>query len=531
MSATTKTCTSCRENLPIGSFHKSGWKGEIQRYSSKCKVCKNREERNRQNLITSDLAIIAFPGFEEYYDEKLNQGRKVASVRAGSKAPLILCCPRGHVFRIQFNRLKRSWKSAYKGCQICAKKSEDPEISDSVAGKTEMLALWDSKINLDVLPKHVYSGSSSGKCAWKCASHSNHKWYATPGDIAHSLKTGNTGCPYCAGKLPCPENWLANYPEIAKHLHPSHEANREKGKQLTPEDIVARSNKRRMWVCYNGPDHTWDAKPNDRVGDDSGCPFCSVPAKRVSVTNSLAQVKFNHVAREFHGTRNVLNDKTLKPSDVIAHSNKKFWWVCLAFDNHPDYLLAPNARLGLQLSGCPKCHPVPHSITEIRLLFELGSIFDIDPSQHQIPEWSGAENDKRKNIDVLIPEIRLVIEFDSAYYHKMGGSRKVASDMRKLNTVEEKGWKMMRVREEPLKAIGSLGIVVNQTYSPAQIKITVDKILNRITKEPSFHLREEVRTEISHYLRERGLRKREEADAYWHRMVAAGIGRKALTPK
>jgi hypothetical protein len=50
--------------------------------------------------------------------------------------------------------------------------------------------------------------------------------------------------------------------------------------------------------------------------------------KVLSKYNSL-QAKFPDQAKQFHPTKNIdENGKILTACDVIAGSNKKYWWIC-----------------------------------------------------------------------------------------------------------------------------------------------------------------------------------------------------------
>ena len=103
--------------------------------------------------------------------------------------------------------------------------------------------------------------------------------------------------------------------------------NSTKNGDLKPGQVVAGSNKKFWWKCDKGLDHEWDATSNNRTGRGLGCPCCS--GYKVSVTNSLSSL-YPELAKEWHPTKN----GDLKPDQVVAGSNKKFWWKC---DKGPDH--------------------------------------------------------------------------------------------------------------------------------------------------------------------------------------------------
>ena len=70
-----------------------------------------------------------------------------------------------------------------------------------------------------------------------------------------------------------------NYPELCQEIDQT--KNTFDTMLLWPK-----SNKKIWWKCNNGPDHSWEAPISRRTGG-SGCPFCSIPPRRVSITNCL----------------------------------------------------------------------------------------------------------------------------------------------------------------------------------------------------------------------------------------------------
>lgn len=88
---------------------------------------------------------------------------------------------------------------------------------------------------------------------------------------------------------------------------------------LTPEDISYGSHRRVNWVCEKG--HRWQAIVKARV-EGSGCPVCS--GRKVLQGFNDLQTTHPQLASEWHPTKN----GDYKPSDAIAGSHRKVWWVC-----------------------------------------------------------------------------------------------------------------------------------------------------------------------------------------------------------
>jgi len=129
---------------------------------------------------------------------------------------------------------------------------------------------WHPTMNGDAKPERIASGATR-KCWWICENGPAHVWAASPNARirivyrAHRRQVVIRGCPACAGKQASMTNSLAAlYPEIASQWHPS------KNGDVTPDKVVARSNKRYWWICLKGPDHEWVATPNNRVSGKTG---------------------------------------------------------------------------------------------------------------------------------------------------------------------------------------------------------------------------------------------------------------------
>jgi hypothetical protein len=127
-------------------------------------------------------------------------------------------------------------------------------------------------------------------------------------------------------------------PEVAAQWHPT------KNGDLTTADVTSKSGAKRWW----------EASPDSRVGQGTGCPCCS--GHQVSVTNSLASLAPT-VAAQWHPTKN----GDLTPADVTSKSGTKCWWLC---DLGPDrkWEASPDHRVGLG-TGCPCCDGHKVSVT------------------------------------------------------------------------------------------------------------------------------------------------------------------------
>jgi very-short-patch-repair endonuclease len=95
-------------------------------------------------------------------------------------------------------------------------------------------------------------------------------------------------------------------------------------------------------------------------------------------------------------------------------------------------------------------------------------------------------------IDIFIPKLNLCIEFDGSYWHK----DKRDIDKIKSEMLFEEGFKLIRVREEPLKKIYDTDVISKQPYNGKQVTNDIlsvvlemyeldDKIVSKINKYQS----------------------------------------------
>jgi hypothetical protein len=207
-----------------------------------------------------------------------------------------------------------------------------------------LVAQWHPTLNGDLTPDQVVAGSKK-KYWFKCTEGPDHEWGTS---LSNRTRQG-TGCPYCSNNLLSVTNSLATlFPVIASQWHPTLNGD------LTPDQVVAGSNKKYWFKCPEEPEHEWDATLASRTGQGVGCPCCS--HHKVSVTNSLASL-FPEIAAQWHSTLN--GDMT--PDRVMAQSNRKYWWKCSESSDH-EWLAIVNNRTDKK-SGYACCRGFKASVT------------------------------------------------------------------------------------------------------------------------------------------------------------------------
>ena len=119
------------------------------------------------------------------------------------------------------------------------------------------------------------------------------------------------------------------------------EYNYEKNKNIDLNNLTLGSDAKVWWICDKK--HEWTARIGHR-SKGSNCPYCSNQKvlkgyNDLETTNPL-------LAKEWNYKKN----NPLKPSDIIAGTNKKFWWIC---EKGHEWQQSSNTRT--KGNGCPYC--------------------------------------------------------------------------------------------------------------------------------------------------------------------------------
>lgn len=240
-------------------------------------------------------------------------------------------------------------------------------------------------------------------------------------------------CGYCTGKKVGTKNNLEYvFPELAKEWHPT------KNKTKPSEHYSGETNKKHWWICNKG--HEWKISISNRTGTKgTGCPFCA--GQKVSKENNL-EARFPEIAKQWHPSKN----GDVKPSDVMAGTDKKYWWLC---PNHHDYEATPDHRTGKEKTGCPHCtHQT--SKPEMRLNSELQYVFKNVISRYK---------QENREIDIYLPDFKIGIEYDGMYFHDEASNK--GKDINKNKFFRDKGIEIIRVREAPLEKLEEKDIIVD----------------------------------------------------------------------
>lgn len=329
-----------------------------------------------------------------------------------------------------------------------------------VGDDARMVALWDYDANT-VAPEGV-GHRSSHKRHWRCPGGDDHRWAAPPSSISRAVDIGYTGCPFCAGRrLSVTNSFAALFPAGV----PLWDTERNHG--VTPDQVLGGSPAPVWWACPEGPDHRWQASPlvmghHAIAHGRRGCPFCA--GKRASLTNSVAA--HPQLGAEWHPTAN----GDLAPGDVVAGSQRKVWWRCLENPSHEWRASCANRSRG---RGCPLCKKSLRSVLEVGLAFELQAFF---PDLHLSDDKVVIDGVVR-HVDLLLREPRVVIEVDGRYRHD--GREALARDRAKTELLTAAGYRVLRIREAPLREVTAQDALVPIDVT---IKQAADATLARLAE-------------------------------------------------
>lgn len=317
-------------DITYGSNKKVWWLGEcgheweeiIANRTTKergCPYCSN----HRVFIGFNDLATTHSELAKQWHPTK-NGNLKPTDVVVGSNKKVWWICEHGHEWETVINSRVKC------GCPYCAGKYPMVGQTDLATTQPELVKQWHPTKNGNLKPTDVTAGSR--KRVWWICEH-GHEWEAI---ISNRVK--GRGCPVCANqRLLIGFNDLATtHPELAKQWHPT------KNGDLKPTDVTAGSGKRVWWVCEHG--HEWEVSVSHRKSG-TNCPYCC-GKHPICGLNDLATTH-PELAKEWHPTKN----DNLKPTDVVAGSNKKVWWLCKKC-GHEWYTKIHHRTNG---SRCPKC--------------------------------------------------------------------------------------------------------------------------------------------------------------------------------
>lgn len=257
-----------------------------------CSVCSNR-------IIVAgfnDLSTVKPELANEWNFEK-NFPVLPSEVGLGSNKKYWWRCSENHEWEISPN--------SRKGCPYCNSSRLITGINDLATTNPDIAAQWHPSLNGDLKPSEVIAGSHK-KIWWLCDK--GHTW-----ETALVKRKMGRGCLTCTGQQV--EKGITDLattnPELVSDWHPTNN-------KLTPEEVMAGSDKKVWWVCQKG--HEWESAVKNRTRG-SGCIYCT-GNKVLAGFNDLATLRPD-LAAEWHPTKNNFFVDQIAPA-----ANKIVWWIC-----------------------------------------------------------------------------------------------------------------------------------------------------------------------------------------------------------
>lgn len=221
-----------------------------------CPICANRQIREGVNdLLTVD------PELAKDWHVVRNGDLKASAVTAGTHRIVWWSCQKhGHEWRASIVSRHKG-----NGCPYCSNKLVLTGYNDLATSHPGLAAEWDMAKNAELRPTLVTAGSMV-RVWWKCSRHEDHSWIAS---IAPRTRR-KVGCPVCANLqiLVGFNDFATTNPGLAAEWHPT------KNGSITPESVVAGTQKIVWWQCLNDASHAWQAGIKNRMSG-TGCPDCT----------------------------------------------------------------------------------------------------------------------------------------------------------------------------------------------------------------------------------------------------------------
>ena len=201
----------------------------------------------------------------------------------------------------------------------------------------------------------------------------------------------------------------------------------------------------------------------------------------------------------------------MSPYEFTISSNKNVWWKCDKGDDH-EWRTKIASR---KTTKCPYCTLTPQSKQELTITFELIQFFKkINPKG-----FKTRINGEFKSIDIYIPDLKLGIEFDGSYWHK----DKAEKDKLKTEKLEEEGFEIFRIREEPLEKLFDDDIMSKKAFNAKRV---TNDILTQIMSRYTLDAKKIAK--IESYIAKKKLQNEKGLDKYIEMILTEKAEKKAI---
>ena len=365
------------------------------------------------NLLKDNKTLLA------EFDTKKNPEIDIDTITLGSNKKVWWRCPKGHEWQAVI-----AGRSKGNSCPYCSGKKVLAGFNDLATLRPDLLKEWNyEKNSSDGISPEGVTCKSGKKVWWKCPK-CGTEYYSKVATVSNGHL-----CARCARKRIGELNSrvtpdkiknarrVSDYPEIAK------EWDYQKNGVLTPETVLAGSEKKIWWRCPRN--HSYLAIPGNRIKGHTGCPYCA-GKKVLSGFNDFAS-QFPDLAEMWNYEKN-----EILPSQITSHSNKSVWWKCPKCGH--EWKANPNNIVNGQ--NCPRCSSsLRTSLPEQAIYYYLSKVENAT-SRETIDGWE---------VDVFLPDYSIAIEYDGLYYHS--SEDVLERERRKNEALSKSRIHLIRVKE------------------------------------------------------------------------------------
>lgn len=353
-----------------------------------------------------------------------------------------------------------------------------PPVGESLAEKHPAIAAqWVTERNGGVTPEQV-AAQSRRRSWWRCGVCS-HQWVTH----IYNRTAHKGGCPACwATGHSTRMAQVTHYADSLAHRAPLVAAEWDDESELNggaaPHTVKGSSGRRVGWKCATC-DHRWVTQIANRTKPDgSRCPACWAhertdlnyrPVK--DPADSLAACS-PHVAAEWDDESEL--NAGITPNMVRNGSGLRVGWKCGTCDHK---WVTTVAHRTLKQSGCPRCVRRKESSQEVGMRQFLLPHMRLDEERY-VPRNDGVSS-RPWNVDLLSIDRQLIVEFDGSYWHSEKCNPGVTvKDAHKATDLRGQGYRVVRIRETPLKKLHSDDLVVPRRSTGKQIG---EQLLHHLT--------------------------------------------------
>lgn len=366
------------------------------------------------------------PKIAKLWHPDKNEPLLPSSVPAFRKTKYWWQCSLGHDFEARPADLCR--KPDASPCPFCIGRRVLIGFNDLSSQRALVAKEWHPNKNIPLTSDSV-SFSSSKKVWWlgECG----HEWQDVISERTRTRRDKPKGCRICNGIVATSgiSDLSTTHPEIAKLWHPTRN-------KVAPINVMAGARMTKYW-WLGECGHEWETYPSRmtskyRIG--SGCPYCC--GKKLLVGFNDFATTQPHLLKEWHPIKN----SNASASAISQWANILLWWKCSKNENHEWEAKVRDRSKG---SGCPKCGN-KNSKPEKELYLALSEHYlDAENGTRLKVQWGKT---MYSHIDILIPSLKTVIEYDGWWWHKNNSEK----DRAKTQALLDAGYKVIRVRISPL---------------------------------------------------------------------------------